>query len=72
MAKDNVERSFAEEEIELIETTKEKIKELQAELEWKQDLIMHDEFETSEIFSVLYDKRMEALFELYLREIKQK
>ena len=72
MATDNVERSFAEEEIELIETTKEKIKELQAELEWKQDLIMHDEFETSEIFSVLYDKRMEALFELYLREIKQK
>ena len=72
MAKDNVERSFAEEEIELIETTKEKIKELQAELEWKQDLIMHDEFETSQIFSVLYDKRMEALFELYLREIKQK
>ena len=72
MAKNNVERSFAEEEIELIETTKEKIKELQAELEWKQDLIMHDEFETSEIFSVLYDKRMEALFELYLREIKQK
>ena len=33
LAKDNVERSFAEEEIELIETTKEKIKELQAELE---------------------------------------
>ena len=65
-----MERSFAEEEIELIEATKEKIIELQAELEYRKDLNMQDEFETFEIFSNLYDKRLEALYELHLKEIK--
>ena len=70
LEKKNVECSFAEEEIELIEATKEKISELQAELECKQDLINQDESESFEIFSDLYDQRMEALYELYLKEIK--
>ena len=65
-----MERSFAEEEIELIEATKEKIIELQAELEYRKDLNMQDEFETFEIFSNLYDKRLEALYELHLKEIQ--
>ena len=65
-----MERSFAEEEIELIEATKEKIIELQAELEYRKDLNMQDEFETFEIFSNLYHKRLEALYELHLKEIK--
>ena len=65
-----MERSFAEEEIELIEATKEKIIELQAELEYRKDLNMQDEFETFEIFPNLYHKRLEALYELHLKEIK--
>ena len=70
LEKNNVERSFAEEDIELIEATKEKIIELQAELEQRKDLNMQNEFETFEIFSNLYDKRLEALYELHLKEIK--
>ena len=31
---------------------------------------MQDEFETFEIFSNLYDKRLEALYELHLKEIQ--
>ena len=54
LAKSSVERSFAEEEIELIEATKEKISRLKAELECKQDLIMQEESETFKIFSNLY------------------
>ena len=50
LAKSSVERSFAEEEIELIEATKEKISRLKAELECKQDLIMQEGFETFKIF----------------------
>ena len=46
-------RYSAEEEIKLIETTKEKIRGLQAELECKQDLIMQEESENFEIFSDL-------------------
>ena len=46
----------AEEEIELIKTTKEKLNELRAELECNQDLIMQEESETIEIFSDLYRK----------------
>ena len=65
LAKNNV-----EEEIELIKTTIEKINELKAELECKQDLIMQEESETFEKFSDLYRKRRIALDELYLKEIK--
>ena len=43
---------------------------MQAELEYRKDLNMQDEFETFEIFSNLYDKRLEALYELHLKEIK--
>ena len=46
-------RYNAEEEIKLIETTKEKIRGLQAELECKQDLTMQEESENFEIFSDL-------------------
>ena len=46
-------RYNAEEEIKLIETTKEKIRGLQAELEFKQNLIMQEESENFEIFSDL-------------------
>ena len=67
LEKSSVERSFAEEEIELIEATKEKIRELQAELECKQDLIMQEESETFEIFSGLYNKRLSALYELNIK-----
>ena len=54
LAKSSVERSFAEEEKELMEATKEKISRLKAELECKQDLIMQEESETFKIFSNLY------------------
>ena len=54
LAKNNVERSSAEVKIELIKTRKEKISELKAELEFKQDLIMQEESETFEKFSDLY------------------
>ena len=40
---------------------------LNAELECKQDLIMQEESETSEIFSDLYHKRLNALYELDLK-----
>ena len=43
---------------------------MQAELEYRKDLNMQDEFETFEIFSNLYHKRLEALYELHLKEIK--
>ena len=46
----------AEEEIELIKTTKEKLNEFRAKLECNQDLIMQEESETIEIFSDLYRK----------------
>ena len=65
LAKKNV-----EEEIELIKTTKEKICELKAELECKQDLVMQEESEIFEKNSDLYHKRRIALDELYLKEIK--
>ena len=61
-----LEKSSAEEEIELIEATKEKIRGLQAELECKQDLIMQEESEAFEIFSGWYNKRLSALYELYI------
>ena len=70
LEKSSVECSFAEEEIEFIEATKEKIRELQAELECKQDLIMQEESETFEIFSHLYHKRLDALYELDLKARK--
>ena len=63
LAKKNV-----EEEIELIKTTKEKISELKAELECKQDLIMQEESETFEKALDLYRKRRIALDKLYLKE----
>ena len=56
---------YVEEEIELIKTTKEKIDELKAELECKQDLIMQEESEAFEKFSDLHGKRRVALDELY-------
>ena len=62
LAKNNV-----EEEIGLIEATKEKISRLKAELECKQDLIMQEESEAFEIVSDLYSKRIKALDELYLK-----
>ena len=65
LAKNNV-----EEEIGLIEATKEKISRLKAELECKQDLIMQEESETFKIFSNLYSKIIKALDKLYLKEIK--
>ena len=65
LAKNNV-----EEEIELIEAAREKISKLKAELGCKQDLIMQEESETFEIFSDLCSKRIKALDELYLKQIK--
>ena len=56
LAKSSVERSFAEEEIELIEATKEKISRLKAELECKQDMIMQEKSETFKMFSDLYEE----------------
>ena len=56
LAKINVERSFADEEIELIEETKEKISRLKAELEYKQDMVMQEESETFKMFSDLYEE----------------
>ena len=55
-----LEKSSVEEEIELIRG-------LQAELEYKQDLIMQEESETFEIFSELYHKRLDVLYELDLK-----
>ena len=41
-----------------------------AELEWKQDLIMLEEFESGEILSNLYYKRINALSELNFKGAK--
>ena len=60
---------YSREEIESIEATK-KNSRLQAELECKQDLIMQEESETFEIFSHLYHKRLDALYELDLKARK--
>ena len=70
LAKTGVGRSFAEEEIELIEATKEKISRLKAELECKQDLIMQEESETFKMFSDLYHDRRIALDELHFKGTK--
>ena len=67
LEKSSVERSFAEEERQLTEATKEKINGLQAKLECKQDLIVQEESETFEVFLDLYDKRLDALYELDLK-----
>ena len=45
---------------------KEKIKGLQGELVCKQDLTMQEESETFEVFSDLYDTRLDALYKLEL------
>ena len=58
---------YSREEIELIKATKEKKSGLNVELECKQDLIMQKESETSEIFSDLYHKRLNVLYELDLK-----
>ena len=63
-----IEKSRVEEEIELVEETKEKIIRLQAELECKQDSIMWGESEPFEVFSGLYQKRLNALYELVLKD----
>ena len=60
-------KNNVEEEIELIEATREKISKLKAELECKQDLIMQEESGAFEIVSDLYSKRIKALDELYLK-----
>ena len=62
-----LEKSSVQEEIELIEATKEKISGLQAELECNQDSIMQEESETFKMFSCLYHKRLNALYELDLK-----
>ena len=63
-----IEKSRVEEEIELVEETKEKIIRLQAELECKQDSIMWGESEPFEVFLGLYQKRLNALYELVLKD----
>ena len=67
LEKSSVERSFAEEERQLTEATKEKINGLQVKLECKQDLILQEESETFEVFLDLYHKRLDALYELDLK-----
>ena len=52
------------------ETAIKMIRRLKAELECKQDLIIQAEFETDEIFSDLYYKRIDALSELRFKETK--
>ena len=49
LAKNRVERSFVEEEIELIEAAKEKNFRIKAELECKQNLLMQEESGTFKI-----------------------
>ena len=49
---------------------KKKVLALKHELKCEQDLIIQEESETSEIFSGLYDKRKNVIYELYLKEIK--
>ena len=70
LAKNRVDQSFAEEEKELIEATKEKISRLKAELGCKQDLIMQEESETFKIFSDLYHNRRIALDKLHFKGTK--
>ena len=70
LAKNSVERSFAEQEIDLIKATKEKISRLKAELECKQDLIMQEESEIFKIFSGLYHDRRIALDDLHFKGTK--
>ena len=59
--------SFTEEDIEFLETKKEKIIGLRDELECKQDLIIQEEFETNEKFSDLCSKKEEAIYQLDLK-----
>ena len=49
------------------ETSKIIISRLKAELEFKQDLIMQEEFETGEIFSDLYHNRRIVLSKLHFK-----
>ena len=70
LAKNSVKRNFAEEEIELLQATKEKMSRLKAELECQQDLIMQEESETFKILSDLYHDRRIALDELHFKGIK--
>ena len=60
-------KNNAKEEIESVETAKEKISELKQELESKQDLIIQEKSETNEIFSDLYSKRGKAIYQLDLK-----
>ena len=60
-------KNNAKEEIESVETAKEKISELKQELESKQDLIIQEKSETNEIFSDLYSKKGEAIYQLDLK-----
>ena len=60
-------KNNAKEEIESVETAKEKISELKQELESKQDLIIQEKSETNEIFSDLYSKTGEAIYQLDLK-----
>lgn len=52
------------------ETAIKMISDFKAELEYKQDLIMQEEFETGEILSDLHSKKLEALDELHVKEIE--
>ena len=70
LAKNSVKRNFAEEEIELLQATKEKMSRLKAELECQQGLIMQEESETFKILSDLYHDRRIALDELHFKGIK--
>ena len=63
-------KNIIEEEIKLTNITRKKISALKGELECKQDLIMQEEFETGEILSELYFKKLKALDELSFKEIK--
>ena len=50
-----------------LEPFKEKMIRLRDELECKQDLIIQEESKTDEIFSDLYSKRKEAIYQLDLK-----
>ena len=71
LAKNRVERSFAEEEIELIEAAKEKNCRIKAESECKQDLIMQEESGTFKILWNLYHDKRTALDELKGTKLKK-
>ena len=70
LAKNSVKRNFAEEEIELLQATKEKMSRLKAELECQKDLILQEESETFKILLDLYHDRRMALDELHFKGIK--